>query len=94
MSPVGAGIAKSGIRILINYIQLGLGLNTLTCGFLLLTLSLICSALRINNLNYIAKLHGCLRSLGISIAVVIAVERLTVIKGTLQRAEKRGRLNV
>jgi hypothetical protein len=57
-------------------------------------LSLSCSALRINNLNYIAKLHGHSRSLGISIAVTTAVERREVIKGTLQRAEKRGRLNV
>jgi len=36
---------------------------------------LSCSAFRINNLKYIAKLHGDPRSLGISIAVITAVER-------------------
>lgn len=69
----GPPIAKSGIRILINYIQLGFDLNPLTCGFLLLTRELSCSALRINDLNYIAKLDGRLRSLGISIALVTVV---------------------
>lgn len=55
----------------INYIRLGLGLNPLACGFLQLTVDMISSTLRINNLNYIAKLHAHMRSLGMSIALVI-----------------------
>jgi hypothetical protein len=61
--------------MLINYIQLGFHLNPLACGFLLPRMRLSCSAFRINNLNYIAKLHEDPRSLGISIAVITAVER-------------------
>jgi hypothetical protein len=70
----GTSISKSGIKIPINYIQLGLGLNPLACGFLPCFCQMRHSALRINNLNSLAKLDGHLRSLGMSIALVTSVE--------------------
>jgi len=80
--------------MLINYIQLGLGLNPPVCGFLEPALRITFSALRINDLNYIAKLHRQMRSLGMSIAVVTAVERFEGNQRYPQAGRKRGRLNV